>query len=192
MFTILNRLRGTESYFAKVAAVALGAVLYLITRDPLLAILVTVGYIAGESFGWGKWIAGIIQYRKGPATQADIANTEGHKYGIHQIANKIAPETKDFYRYCVVALAIRGIYWWAPVMAPLAILGYVPIHLAIYDALALGIMFPAAFIAARKTKDLFKIDTKLFKVQTHWHHGELVYGFWQDAIFAWIIFSHLI
>ena len=56
MFIILNRYRGTYGWFAKVVGVVLGLLTYLVWGDVYVALMVAIGYVAGESFGWGEWV----------------------------------------------------------------------------------------------------------------------------------------
>lgn len=57
MFLILNRLRGTYGWFAKVNGVVLGLLFYLAFGNPYVSLAVTIGYVLGESFGWGDWFS---------------------------------------------------------------------------------------------------------------------------------------
>ena len=57
MMTILNRLRGTYGWFAKVNGVVLGLLFYLAFGNPYVSLAVAIGYALGESFGWGDWFS---------------------------------------------------------------------------------------------------------------------------------------
>ncbi|MFH1429325.1 MAG: hypothetical protein ABIH39_06230 [Candidatus Margulisiibacteriota bacterium] len=101
MFAILNRLRGADGYsqYAKVfIGIILGYLLWYKTglkiyySIPLMYIL----YRIGESFGWGKWIASIIDYRPQPNEQEGRSKTLGIYWwdGIHHLANWFVDEKK--------------------------------------------------------------------------------------------------
>ena len=57
MFLILNRLRGTYGWFAKVNGVVLGLLFYLAFGNPYVSLAVAICYVLGESFGWGDWFS---------------------------------------------------------------------------------------------------------------------------------------
>ena len=49
MFLILNRLRGTYSWFAKVNGVVLGLLVYIVFGNLYVSLVVTIGYVLGSS-----------------------------------------------------------------------------------------------------------------------------------------------
>ena len=108
MFTILNRYRGTYGWFAKVNAVVLGLLVYYFTRDYLVAPLCSIGYLIGESFGWGEWVGNLTTHRK---NKTDTLEDEGENNGIKYIATRLVPNWSVAYlKYCRVALGLRGLY----------------------------------------------------------------------------------
>lgn len=113
MFTILHRLRGTWSWMAKVVGLIVGILIFLCTLNPTAGILGIIAYVLGESFGWGKWVGGII---KGYcyATEKDLKDKTGKSWGVHYIANFVFNEKKYFQEYCYLALILRGLVYWIP------------------------------------------------------------------------------
>jgi len=168
MFAILNRLRGTRGLFATINGIILGLIYYYFTNDYKTSILIAIGYVLGESFGWGKWI-GIIGSRK---PQYHIK--EGLENGIHFIANLIILEKKDFLNYARLALAIRGFYWWLPVIGFMDI----PLEYKIISLFVLSIGFPLSVEIGRLTEN--KIGFKHFT--GYWEQAEVYYGLIQDIV----------
>lgn len=185
---ILNRLRGTWSWFAKVNGVVLGLLFYLFTSDLYTAIALSIAYVIGESMGWGKWIGGIIN----ETTKADaavVSDEEGRRNGIHWIANKIYPETDDYQSYCILALTIRGMYWFLLMLLPLVVAGYIPIMWYLIMSLLLGLGFPASVFMGKETTKYFNFESKYFNVNGAWEHAEVWYGLMQDIILIILLIS---
>ena len=53
MFLILNRLRGMNGVWSKFNGLLLALVVQIAFGNPYVSIAVGLGYIIGESFGWG-------------------------------------------------------------------------------------------------------------------------------------------
>lgn len=177
MMFLLNRLRGTHGYFAKVTGIALGGLLYYFDVDMYTAFSVTILYIVGESFGWGKWFGGM--YRKNVLpTEQELADREGINNGIHFLANLVTPEKVNYYRYCITALTLRGIYWFGLTLAPLVIMGYTELTTYIVSVIALGIGFPMSVLLGIKTETKYRFN--YFK--GFWEQSEVYYGVMQDII----------
>ena len=185
MLTILNRLRGTWAIMAKVTGVVLGIAFYIATGEVYMSAMITIGYILGESMGWGKWIGGIISGHRGPATAQQQAEKEGTNNGIHWIANRIAPQTVNFYRYSQVALFIRGFYWWAITLFPLTYAGFMPAGEWILASVLVGAGFPISVMIGVKTEKEFKLKM----MESAWTQAEVWYGFIQDIFIISIIIS---
>ena len=101
----LNRFRGDKSIWAKYNAIILGVIFGLASWNPYIGLAVAVGYLAGESMGWGEWIGGLIRNNGAEAVRRD-----GDKNKIQWIAEKFSKI--DSTDYHVTALFIRGLYWW--------------------------------------------------------------------------------
>ena len=64
IFTAGNRLRGTYGWFASVFGIVLTAVMYWITKDLTVSMLIGVGYWFGEMIcGWGDHIGVVTVHR---------------------------------------------------------------------------------------------------------------------------------
>ena len=185
MFTVLNRLRGTWGWMAKVIAVLIGTGFYILTGDLYTSIGLVVAYIAGESFGWGKWIGGVFSKNEGPPTIEQLNDLEGRDNGIHWLANKISSETENYYRYCYVALSLRGALWFLLLLLPLVVIGYIEVSMYIVSILLLGIGFPISVDLGAWTSSKFR-----FKFMGgYWEHAEVWYGLIQDIIFILILLN---
>ena len=168
MMTIANRLRGTYSWFAKVNGVVLGLLVYLVFGNTYVSLAVAIGYIIGESFGWGEWVGTLSCNRT-----AVENNEEGKNNGIQWLASKVIDPSKDWINYCRVALSIRGFYWWFLALAPLY---FVADSLLItVSILFLSIGFPIAceigYLLRNKDYSFWKLSYK-----GGWEMQEGVYG----------------
>lgn len=167
MFTILNRLRGTYTIMAKVNAVIIGLIFWQLTT-PLIGSLIAIGYLAGESMGWGEWIGGLIRDDGSEAKRRD-----GDKNGIQWIATRF---TKiDSHAYHFLSLSIRGFYWWGLALSPLFLVASSwVVALSIF---LLAVWFPISVWVA---KDFVITGDQ-------WKDGEWIYGFIQDIIILVLI-----
>jgi hypothetical protein len=186
MFTILNRLRGTHAYFAKIIGIGLGAVVYLLTENYIAAVLMILSYIIGESFGWGKWV-GALAYPY-QITKDMKAEREGIYNGIFWLANKIRPMSESYHNHCYTALVIRGFYWWIPVFSVLWYFNIVALWYAIVASVILAFAFPESVILARDyNKEIPTIRFGFFSVNGIWEKSEIIYGFCMDLVLLGII-----
>lgn len=187
MFTILNRFRGTKGYWAHISGIIFGIIFGIATGSWQIGLAVAIMYVFGESFGWGKWIGGIMHGQKGPATEHQIADEEGRRNGIHFLASLIVPETKNYYNYCVTALGIRGFYWFALAFLPLAIAGAVSWPIYLLSAAFMGIAFPVGVMIGKKTSEIFNYEFGFFKMNGTWEHQEVWYGLALDVLIVILI-----
>ena len=176
MMTILNRLRGTQGLWSKIIGLLLALVVQIAFGNPYVAIAVGLGYIIGESFGWGEWVGTLSCNRT-----AVEANEEGRNNGIQWLASKVVSPTKDWLNYCRVALTIRGLYWWLPTLAPLYFVGFSVESLAIAIIL-LSVGFPLACELGYRTSKMFEFNKYGFSVVGGWEHQEVWYGLMQDLV----------
>lgn len=158
-FYQLNRLRGTYSYFAKINSILLGLIFGYASKNPYIGTAVAVGYLAGESMGWGDWIGQLVD-------NYERCGNEGQKNGIKWLSSKLFPCGTRNYNIC--ALAIRGVYWWLPALASLAfVVDYTFIIVAV---IILGIGFPASVLLAKGSG------------KPRWNRAEYIYGGIQDLV----------
>lgn len=176
MFLILNRLRGTYSWFAKVNGVVLGLLVYFFTKELDIAIACALGYIIGESFGWGEWVGNITETR---LNSVDKLEGEGKNNGIQYIAARLVPNWSVAYlKYCRVALVLRGLYWWTPTLIALCFITNP--FLVISCVIVLALSFPLAcelgyFISKR-------LSFKFLELNSGWAWQEVIYGLLQDIV----------
>lgn len=185
MMAILNRLRGTQGLWSNIIGLLLAFIVLAIWGNVWVAVAVGLGYIIGESFGWGEWVGNLTTHRK---NKTDTLEDEGENNGIKYIATKLVPNWNvDFIKYCRVALGIRGIYWWLPTLAPLYFIGFSVVSITVAVAV-LSIGFQIACELGRLTAPLFSFEYKTFSIKGGWEHQEIWYGLMQDVI----IFSLLL
>jgi len=176
MMTLLNRLRGTQGLWSKIIGLLLALIVQIAFDNPYVSVAVGLGYIIGESFGWGEWVGTLsVQREKGYELHDE---GEGRNNGIEWIASHIVKPTQESWlNYCRVALTIRGFYWWLPTLAPLYFVGF-SAELLTVMILALSICFPIACELGYYTSKLWN-----FKHMTGgWEHQEVWYGLFQDIV----------
>lgn len=146
----------------------IGTAFGLATQDYLIAIEVALGYLAGESMGWGDWVG---QQCGSPLK----CGNEGEGNGIKWLASKFYP--CGTMQYNKVALITRGIYWWLPALAPLMfVTNPITILLAVLT-MAFGFQI---------SLDLARYDGKL-----KWNDAESIYGRIQGVVILSLIFTVL-
>lgn len=176
MMLILNRLRGMNGVWSKIIGLLLAYIIYSVSRNHYVALAVGIGYVIGESFGWGEWIGTLTGDR-----DFKQLNEEGKNNGIQWLASKVIDPSKDWVNYCRVALAIRGLYWWLPTLAPLYFVGFNPLVILVCVAV-LSVGFPIACEIGYRTSKLFSFEKYGFSVRGGWEHQEVWYGLFQDVV----------
>jgi len=173
MFTILNRLRGTWGWFSKVVGILIAVMVYLCSDNYYVATAAGLGYVLGESFGWGAWVGTLSCRPRNSSVQSDT--TEGRNNGIFWLASRVYNPKTEWYNFSIVALAIRGVYWWLPVAIPLVYLyGY---YIPLISAIVLGVLFPVAAVLGYRFRNLNVIGWT-----GGWEIQELIYGIMQDSV----------
>lgn len=181
MFTILNRLRGTWGWFAKVNAVVLGLLVYLAYGNYYIALICSLGYLLGESFGWGEWVGNLTTHRR---NTTETLEDEGESNGIKYIATRIVSDwANNYLRYCRVALVLRGAYWW---LLALGALLYVSYWYAL-GIVVLALAFPVSCEIGHHTSKLWNFK----HMNGGWEHQEVWYGLMQDIVFIFLIWGVL-
>jgi len=136
------------------------------TSNAYVGTFIALGYIAGESMGWGEWIGGII--RNDGTVQG---RRRGDKNGIQWLATRFTE--LDSYNYHILALGIRGFYWWLPTLAPLML--FVAPSVVLTAVLLLSIGFPLSVVFAEGVGKL------------RWNRAETIYGGIQDVTLLLLI-----
>ena len=176
MFWILNRLRGRYGFFAKVNSLVVALLIFAFFGNFYLAIICGLGYLAGESKGWGVWVGALV-------THSGFKDERENRV-IERIAAKLFDPRAHWLAYCRLCLAIRGLIWWLPVFVPLVFVG---LYAAPLLAVLLAAGFPLACELGYCTK--FKFRLKKFEIESAWARQELFYGAMQDAAFLilWMV-----
>lgn len=188
MFTVLNRLRGTQGLWSKIIGLLLALVVQIAFNNPYVAIAVGLGYIIGESFGWGLWVGSIAGrgdcyslYLKG--------EREGANNGIHWLASHIVEPTKETWlNYCRVAMVIRGFYWYVPTLIPLYFVGvnpYLLLGLIVFLSFGFMLSYELAYYLAPK------LNIKWLDFNSGWTLGEGIVGLTQDIAILVLIGASL-
>lgn len=180
-FAFLNRLRGSDVRFGIKGSTAAKAIICAALAYPALrigiyyALIPPILYLIGESFGWGKWVASIIDEKPQYDENEGLIIIGKLRIwdGIHHIADFIAPEKLDYMNYSMTALCIRGLYWWGPLFLYYAILGLFPFMEIIAYLVILSATFPICFILSR---DLLDYLPKIDLLDNAWEWGEFFYG----------------
>tara|TARA_R110000803_G_scaffold4054_9_gene13931 strand:- start:5320 stop:5844 length:525 start_codon:yes stop_codon:yes gene_type:complete len=158
----LNRLRGTKSIWAKYNAIILGIIFGLSTQNYYIGVAVAVGYLAGESMGWGEWIGGLMRRIADSPTMTN-PRRDGDYNGIQWIAEKFSKiDTDDYF---VTSLFLRGLWWWT--LTFVSLYWVLDPLLVTITILFLASWFPLSILMA-ESNDL------------QWENAEYIYGGAQD------------
>lgn len=169
----LNRLRGEKGIYAKYIAIYLGLLFGFVSQNYYIGIAVAVGYLAGESFGWGEAIGGLIHRIADNFTGSP--RRDGIKYGIQQIALEFSKiDTDDYF---VTWLFIRGLYWW--VLTLVSLYWVLDPLLVTMTILFLASWFPLSVLMA-ESNDI------------QWQNAEHIYGGAQDVGIGILLLSLII
>ena len=189
---ILNRLRGTGDVLRVGNFAITGIMLYSLylmivislVTEWYYALAFGVLFIAGESYAWGKWIGFLVDYENKHEPEYESKVGKGFPY-IHYIANYIVDERIDYKRYCQVALAIRGFFWFAPIYGLLYYIGLINTTETIALITILSIGFPIACYVGRNWDYNNKIGVLEFK--RGWENQEIAYGAMQGVVLWYVV-----
>ena len=187
--TLLNRLRGTQGLWSKIIGLLLALIVQIAFGNAYVSVAVGLGYIIGESFGWGEWVGNLTTNKK---NKTDTLEDEGENNGIKYIATKLVPNWNvAFIKYCRVALGIRGIYWWLPTLAPLYFVGFSVVSIAV-AVVVLSIGFPVACEIGYRLNGKIKFHKYGISIDSGWEIQEIAYGVIQDVVLIGLILSYWI
>ena len=192
MEILLNRWRGTGDIFSISNFNITGTMIYstymfvLVSflSNPIYGFIATTLFLGGESLAFGKWV-GYLTYPGNYDKEQFEANKKGSNFPfVHQIANYFINQSNP-YKYSILALSIRGLYWWLPLYLLFAYIGLINYFEAVIIGIFLGIGFPIACILSRKVT--FRFDYKYLICTDNWHRQELFYGLFQGLGIMYII-----
>lgn len=193
MEIFLNRWRGTGTIFSILTFNITGTMIYALYLGLLfgsitkwyIGILVLIGFLIGESFGWGKWV-GALCYPENTNLQKEYEDKEGYKFPfIHYIANFIIKEKVSYFKYCNLALYFRGMIWALFIYLSLFLFDYISYLEYIIISIMYGVGFPLACYLSRKKS--LKYKNKFISIVGKWETQELYYGFIHFICNAYII-----
>ena len=179
MMLILNRLRGTDGLWSKIIGLLLALVVQIAFGNTYVSLAVGLGYIIGESFGWGLWVGSLTVHRENTTNKTE---DEGANNGIQWMARKLVPNYLDnFVNYCRVAFTIRGFYWWLPTLAPLYFIGFNP-YVLLGCIAFLSVGFPLACELGYYFRDKISFEKYGLEFRGGWELQEGFYGLMQDLV----------
>lgn len=194
---ILNRWRGTGKIFSISIFNITGTIIYTLYLGLLFGLLTTwyiglltsIGFLIGESFGWGKWV-GSLCYPENTNLQKAYQDKEGYKFPfIHYIANFIIKEKVSYFKYCNLALYFRGMIWGLFIYLALVLFDCISYLEYIIISIIYGIGFPFACYLSRKKS--FNYKSKFISIVGKWETQEIYYGFIHFICNTYIIFKYL-
>lgn len=198
MEILLNRWRGTGKIFSisifnitgtMIYALYLGLLFGLLTTTWYIGLLTSIGFLLGESFGWGKWV-GSLCYPENTNLQKEYEDKEGYKFPfIHYLANFIIKEKVSYFKYCNLALCFRGMIWGLFLYLSLVLFDYISYLEYIIISIIYGFGFPLACYLSRKKS--FNYKNKFISIVGKWETQELYYGFFHFICNAYIILKYL-
>lgn len=193
MEILLNRWRGIGDIFYISKFAITGTMIYSfymfilvsILSNPIYGVVATILFLAGESLAFGKWV-GYLSYPENYNKEQFEANKKGSGFPfIHQTANYFINQSNP-YKYSILALSIRGLYWWLPLYLLFAYIGLINYFEAIIIGILLGIGFPIACILSRKFT--FRFKYRYLECTDNWHRQELIYGLFQSLCLNFSVF----
>ena len=108
MFTVGNRLRGSYGWFASVFGLLITLVMYLLTKDLTVALLLGVGYWFGEMLcGWGNHVGVITIHRW---QKFNYFPEDGDNVGVRWLTSMIVYPKLWKLHLSNAKIAIRNIY----------------------------------------------------------------------------------
>ena len=178
---LLNRWRGTGLIIGPVSGVNIymGYVVLMMALASTWywGIAAGVAFRLGESMTWGKWIGYLTDEQ--PVEQLSSNKGKGFPY-IHQTAELIVKQEEDYETYCQVALMIRGVYWWLPVLVVMWLAGIVNAWFIVVGALTAGVGFPLACEIGKNWK--YTLQSRWLNMSPGWENQEVVYGMIQTLL----------
>lgn len=196
MEILLNRWRGTGDIFNISKFAITGTILYAlyifvlvsILSNPIYGFIATALFLGGESLAFGKWV-GYLTYPENYNKEQFENNKAGSNFPfIHQTANYFINQSKP-YHYSILALSIRGLYWWLPLYLLFVYIGLINYFESIIIGIFLGISFPIACLLSRKFS--FRFKYKYLECTDNWGRQELIYGLFQGLGMMYIILKAL-
>ena len=214
---ILNRLRGTgvikhfgtlnlgekkvevKLVWNHIYGLYLALVLGLLAMNVWAGLAVLVAYLVGESKGWGEWVGALTRWETKDEEWLQRQYDDEEGWGlpfIHNIANFICKEQingtleeklKQYNKYAITALVVRGMLWWGLVYGTASIFGIVSALEAVVLTVALGIGFPLACWLGKKMD--FSRKYGILHLSRGWENQELVYGVMQGIVLWYVVFS---
>jgi hypothetical protein len=199
-FAILNRWRGSDfkvgflklNHLAKLLiCILLGSLIYCLAGGSWIihTIVASILYLIGESFGWGKWVGGLLDRKPRYDEEEGCTIIFGYRIwdGIHHIANFICDERKHNIGYNTTALTIRGMYWWLPLLLYIGFVTTLMPTIIISSIVALSLWFPASVMQATFMPDSFPKIPYLItgdKDVKRWEIAEVIYGLMQGLVLS--------
>lgn len=196
MEALLNRWRGTGDIFniykfaitgTMIYALYLGLLFGLIT-EWYIGILVLIGFLIGESFGWGKWVGALCYPETKTDLEKEYEDKEGYNFPfIHYMANFFIKEKDNFFKYCNLALGIRGMIWALCLYLSLVVFNYISILELFILCLIYGIGFPFACYLSRKKS--FNYKSKFISIVGKWESQEIYYGIIHMIVNIYLVYT---
>lgn len=180
----------------------LALVFGLLAMNVWAGLAVFVAYLIGESKGWGEWVGALTRWEdkdeKWLQEQYDDKEGKGFPF-IHIIANWINKEQiegtldeklKQYNKYAITAIILRGMFWWGLVYMVMALFGVIGGLTALIATILLGVGFPIACELGKRWNYNKKYGVLSFS--RGWENQEVVYGLMQGLMFwATITLSNL-
>jgi len=195
----LNRWRGTGDIFniskfaitgTMIYALYLGVLFGLLTQW-YVGLLTSIGFLLGESFGWGKWVGALCYPESKKDLEKEYQDKEGYKFPfIHYMANFIIHEQKDFFKYCNLALYFRGMIWGLCLYLALVLFNYISYIEYIIISIMYGIGFPLSCYLSRKKS--FNYKSKFISIVGKWETQEIYYGLIHMFCIWYIIIKNIL
>lgn len=197
MEALLNRWRGTGDIFniykfhvtgTMIYAVYLALLFGLVTQNVTVGVITLIGFLIGESFGWGKWVGALCYPETKKDLEKEYEDKEGYGFPyIHYMANFFIKEKDNFFAYCNLALFIRGMIWALCLYLALFIYGYISYFEYFFISIIWGVGFPFACYLSRKKS--FNYKSKFISIVGKWETQEIYYGIIHMIVNMYLVYT---
>ena len=219
MEIFLNRWRGTGIIFSRITGTMIYALyigLFFGFISTWYVGLLSIGlFLLAESMGFGKWVGALCYPNDKTNLDKEYKDDEGYKFPfIHYVANFIVNEKKDFFKYCNVALGLRGLLWglilYYSLYNPESIINLLivnfnyifstnfdlvvlPNYINIFEYLTISLLYAIGFPLSCYLSRLksFNYKNKFISIVGKWETMEIYYGFIHFICNTYIILKYL-
>lgn len=170
------------------------ALFWFVSELWYVGLVAFICYLIGESKGWGEWVGALTRWevKDEKWLERQYLDDEGKTFPfIHQIANyfireqtigSLEAKLKQYNKYAILALTLRGMFWFLPMSILAVVTGLLPWYIAVCSVILIGLAFPLACYLGKLTN----LNGKLWFINYSrgWENQELYYGIIHFMLFV--------